>query len=211
MLNKSQSKRLISSVALALLVSASGAAHAQQGGNGGNNGGGRPNWQNMTPAQRQQMMATMMENRTRQQLGAAGFNDKAVQDPIVDFMKAQETARMPLRDKARQLSQGLANNATNDEIIIMLRDVRDAVTEEKTRHDAAVKDLDAKVNYTKNPRLEAELTVLGLIGDESSYIGMGGMGGRGGRGGRGGGGGRGGNGGGGNAGGGNAGGAAPGA
>lgn len=192
MKHSQHTKWLVGTVAVALAAGAPRIAQAQpganggNGGNGGGNGGGRPNWQNMTPEQRQQMMQGFMENRVRQQLTGAGFADKAVQDPIVTYWKAQDTARQNIRDKQQQLAQALNNPATsNDEVGIMLRDLRDAITEEKTRQTGALKDLDTAVSYSKNVKLEALLTVLGLIGDESSYtaragMGMGGPGGRGG-------------------------------
>ena len=158
---------------------------AQAQGQGGGQGGGRPDFRNMTPEQRQQFMQQRMEEGVRQQLTAAGVV-KEVQDPIVEAWKAQQTARQDIAAKARELAQGLRpNGATDEELGIMLRDLREAVTAEKTRRDTAVKELDAKISYSKNPRLDAILTVLGLIGDESAYSNMGGMamGGRGGFGG----------------------------
>lgn len=146
------------------------------------NGGGRGNFQNMTPEQRQQFFQQIQENRLRQQLTAAGFTDAATQDPIIAYMTAQDKARQPLRDRFTKLADALQGGAATDtELSASLNDLRQAVADEKTRRDAALKDLDAKISYSKKPHLEALLTVLGLIGDEASYTG-GGMGGRGGRG-----------------------------
>lgn len=148
----------------------------QQGGNGG--GGGRGNFQNMTPEQRQVFLQQMQENRLRQQLTNSGVTDNAAQDPIVAFMATQDKARQTLRDRFTKLADALQGNAATDaELSASLGDLRQAVADEKTRRDAALKDLDAKVGYSKKPHLEAVLTVLGLLGDEASFA-TGGLGGR---------------------------------
>lgn len=169
-----QRKWMTGSLAVAVALGTAAVSHAQPAPAQGNGQGagqqGWQQWQNATPEQRQQMIMGFMETQLRQQMTGAGFEDKALQDPIIAFWRVQETARQPLRDETDQLMDGLRNKtATNDEIGIMMRDVRDAVTAEKTRHDAAVKDLDAQVHYTKNARLEAILTVMGLLGDEITY------------------------------------------
>lgn len=182
----------VSSLALATALSLAGSAQAQpnpndaaKGANPPNwqqGGNGRGNWQNMTPAQRQQAMQQMQEQAIRRSLTNAGFADAATQDPIVAFMAAQDKARQTLRDSFTKLAEALQGNAATDtQLSASLNDLRQAVAAEKTRYDAAEKDLDTKVGYSKKPHLEALLTVLGMIGDEASYA-MGGMGGRMGRG-----------------------------
>lgn len=185
----------IGTIAVAAALGLAGAVQAQPNPGDANKGDNPPNWpqgnnqrgnwQNMTPEQRQQMMAQMQEQRTRRLLTGAGFTDAATQDPIVAFANEQEKARQPLRDRFMKLAQALrANAATDAELSASLNDLRQAVDDEKTRNQTALKDLDAKISYTKKPHLEALLTVLGLIGDESSFVtgglgrgmGMGGMG-----------------------------------
>ncbi|MBV9865850.1 MAG: hypothetical protein JO316_10890 [Abitibacteriaceae bacterium] len=186
----------VGTLALAASLSLAGAVQAQPNPADANKGANPPNWpqgnnqnnqrgnfQNMTPEQRQQMIQQFQEQRTRRVLTAAGFTDAATQDPIVAFANAQEKARQPLLDRFQKLAQALrANAATDAELSASLNDLRQAVADEKTRNEKALKDLDAKVSYTKKPHLEALLTVLGIIGDESSFItggmgrGMGGLG-----------------------------------
>lgn len=118
-----------------------------------------------------QMQAQMLEQSVRQQLQASGFTDKALQDAVIDFMQAQEKARGPLRDKAREVGAAIRNNATTDTQMATLTNAfRIAIEDEKTRSEAALKTLDAKIGYAKKPRLEALLMMLGLIGDETSYL-----------------------------------------
>lgn len=162
---------------------------------GGNNGGNRPDFQNMTPEQRQQFFAQAQERRLREQLTQAGFTEAAIQDPIVAFSKALETVRTPLRDKSNKLRDAVANKTADAEVATMIKDLRTSTETAKKQRDDALKDLDAKVGYSQKPRLEAFLIAGGYISDEVSFAngvggGRGGFGGQGG--GQGGGGGRGG-------------------
>ena len=169
----------------------------QQGGGGrGGRGGG-----NMTPEQRAQMMQQMKERRAlglRQMMTQANITDGGTQTFVIDYVDAQTDAEQSLQDKARAVQDALRNpNSTDEQIATALADFRAAVAAEKARREAALKQLDEDVSYSKNPRMDALLTMGGLIGDEASYVGgmggrgggpggFGGMGGPGGRGGRGG-------------------------
>jgi uncharacterized membrane protein YgcG len=145
-----------------------------QGGRGGN----RPNFGNMSPEQRQQWMQQQREQGLRATLTRAGFADVALQGAVVDFANAQDTATQTLQDKARQLNQAVRDpNSTNEAIATLLADFRAAVAAEKARRATALTGLDEDTSYTKNPRLEALLTLSGIIGDEAAVLG--GMGGRG--------------------------------
>lgn len=157
--------------------------------------------QNMTPEQRaafqqqaQQRMEQRREEQTRNSLIEQGFTNKDSQNAILEFVKAQNKARAPIREQAQKLTEVLRDqDVTDPEITIQLADLRAAIKAEKERTEAAEKELDAKIGYTKNARLDALLTTRGILGDESFYSGGGGgFGGRGGgfgggRGGRGGG------------------------
>jgi hypothetical protein len=147
--------------------------------------------------------AAAREERQRQLMVQSGITDKTVQDTIIEFVRTQEQARRPLLQMARDLSQNLATRP-NEEITTVLAAFRKAAADDQTRYEAALKELDQKIQYSANPKIETFLTLIGVIGNEVLPIGgpaavfpppAGGQGGRGGRGGRGGQGGRGGRGG----------------
>ena len=181
-------------LALGLALGISGVAQAQPGGNApmGENppNTNRPNWRNMTPEQREAMMAQMREQAIRQGLTQLGFTQAETQDALVEFVNAQEAATRPLQEKQRALMTALVNPATtNEQISVLTTEWTALATAEKTRRAQAIKDLDASISYSKNPRLNALLTVFGVLGDESSLSspfgaamggGRGGMGGPGG-------------------------------
>ena len=187
-------KMLAAPIALGLTLALSGGAlYAQPDPNeapnaqnppnqgpGGGGGGGR--FRNMTPEQRAQMQQQMQQRREQglhQVLTAARFTEAPLQNAIVDFVNQQDTAGQAVQEKARLLGQALRDPAATDaQVAPLLADFRAAVAAEKARRATALKELDADISYTKSPRLDALLTMLGIIGDESSIMGgMGGLGG----------------------------------
>src|SRR5438093_5055235 len=73
----------------------------------------RPDFRSMTPEQRQQRVQQFMERRLRDELTRAGFAQKAVQDPIVQFAKSRNAQRDAVRDKAGKLRAAVANMGAN--------------------------------------------------------------------------------------------------
>ena len=169
-------------------------AHAQfgaapPGGPGGGPGGMAPpaDYRNLTPEQRQQLMEEvgnfMRERTMRLMLTNAGVSDKTVQDTIVTFANEQNAATQAVRDQNRMLRDVLNDQtAPPAQIGGALKEFRDAADAETARRKTALEALDAKISYSKNPRLAAVLTTLGLVGDEMAIAegGGGGFGGRGG-------------------------------
>ncbi|HEX8552115.1 MAG TPA: hypothetical protein VF681_11250 [Abditibacteriaceae bacterium] len=196
-------------IATAFIIGSAVTAPAQQGGQGGNN---RPNWQNMTPEQRQQMEARRTEQRNlwlRQAMTGSGVTDAAAQTAIIDYMTEQEKTRVSLQEQARALSAVLVKPETPDaELKTKLEAYRAAVAAADAQRTADLSVLDEQVKYSTSPRVETLLSLLGVLGNETAQLGgigalfpespysaQGGRGGRGGQGGQGGRGGRGGQGG----------------
>jgi hypothetical protein len=126
------------------------------------------------------------EENVRMILAQAGVNDAATQTAVLDYIKADIEARSPLREQGKSLLKALqAGAVTDDQLLALVTDYRAAQQAEKARRERAQADLDAKINYSKNPRLEAILLLTGLIGDGPMMF-QGGRGGPGERGGRGG-------------------------
>jgi len=152
-------------------------------------------WRNMTPAQRQETIKKAQRQSTATLLTGAGITDVPTQNAIQDFLEEKNAAGEEVRKASSELMTALAGNrrrqwprpnaaapevakpeATDAEITALLIKVREAVETEKTRRDEATKKLDDKIHFTDNPRVEAFLTMMGAIGDESLYTGgLGGM------------------------------------
>lgn len=126
------------------------------------------NWPELSPEERRQANATAREHGLRSLLAEAGITEKPVLDAIVAFVNEKDKAREPLRETAAQLLETVNGAATGDaQVPGLLTQLRKAVTAEKERYKTAVEALDTNIGYTRKPRLEAALTVLGVIGDEA--------------------------------------------
>ena len=108
----------------------------------------------------------------RSTLVASGYSDATLQNAIIAFMQAQEKARQPLLDQARNLTVNLIKPETaNDVFTAEVAASREAVAKDKARYEAELAELDKKINFSTQPRLETLLTVLGVVGSEVPAIG----------------------------------------
>jgi hypothetical protein len=140
----------------------------------------REQLQNMTPAERQQLMRQNRETSMRRLLERAGITDAATQNTVLQYVnseqEAREKARATLRTANQKLAQAVRTGAvTEAQLGTLLDEFQNAAADEKERRAKASAELDRKVGYTRNPRLEAVLTTMGAIGDEFLYM-AGGMG-----------------------------------
>ena len=165
---------LIAGAALAVTATAS---HAQ--GNFGGRGEDKPDYRQLTQEQRE-MLAEQVRDFAREQtirlmMSNAGFTEKAVQDEVIAFAKVQNNATEKLSEQNRKMFDGLREqNAPAAQLSALMNDYRAAQEDENARRKTSLDALDAKLNYRKQPRLEAVLTTLGLIGDEMAVAGLGG-------------------------------------
>jgi hypothetical protein len=136
---------------------------------GGNNGGrgGRA----MTAEERQRMLLQYRVQMIQRSLTVAGITDTEVQTAVSDFAKEQETAQEKLQEKWQQITEALRNNAVTDaQMATLTNDLRAMIEDEKARRKKAEADLDAKISYSKKPKLDAVLMTLGLTGDEADFV-----------------------------------------
>lgn len=112
----------------------------------------------------------------RKMMEMGGVPEVATQDAVLAYMKDDMAARRPLRELGMKLFQALrAGDINDDQMLALVTDYRAAQEAEKVRREQAQEALDAKVNYSQNPRLEAMLLLAGLIGDGGGLIGPGGV------------------------------------
>lgn len=141
---------------------------AQRGGAGGR--GGRA----MTAEDRQRMLVAVQEARLqmmKQLLTNAGYPDADLQAAVGDFVKEQETAQQKLQEKWQQVNEAVRNNAvTEAQIATLTNDLRAMIEDEKARRTKSEAALDAKISYSKKPKLDALLMTLGLTGDEAAFM-----------------------------------------
>jgi hypothetical protein len=124
----------------------------------------RPNKVEMTPEQR-------AIARVQRQLQALGTPDAATEETIAKYVAVELTAREPLLEKGQQLAAGLKTEALSDaQVAALLNDYQAAVEENRERHLKAVAALKKAVDFSKMPKVEALLTVLGIYGEGPSIL-----------------------------------------
>jgi hypothetical protein len=129
-------------------------------------------WQKMTPEQRREAVLKAVEQTLRGGLDWMNVRDKPTQDAIVAFALEQEKALEPVRAKHRKVAQGLLNNAvTEQQIGTLMEELLVAEAEAREKRDAAVMTLDKQIGFSKKPRLSAFLSLAGLTGEQTGFIG----------------------------------------
>lgn len=128
------------------------------------------NWQNMTPEMRQEVMKQMVNQTLRDSMTHIGV-DQATQNTVLQFAEVQEKSKQAVRDKARKVSLALLDNTQTDvQVAVLVKEFRQAVEEAKANHQADVQKLEELTGFSKKPKWEAFLTMMGLVGDETLYL-----------------------------------------
>lgn len=129
-------------------------------------------WTKMTPEERRKMVRTTIEDTVRGAMTQLGYTDKALQDEVVATALAGEDALDPVRDAHRKLALSLVANPRSDkDVTTLLADLRGAITQAKTERSLLIKELDERIEFSKKPGLSAFLSLMGITGDESAFIG----------------------------------------
>ncbi len=115
-----------------------------------------------------------LESEMRQLMAWLGCNETRVQDAILEHIGAETRARKTLRVQSRRLFEAVRaerplslpiGEVPDAVLIARLADFRAGLEADRVRREASEKTLDDRISYTKNPRLEAALLLLGVIGD----------------------------------------------
>ena len=103
-------------------------------------------------------------------MSAVGIDDPGVQNSLLEFFKQDELGKRKVRQTANRLAYALRNNANPDLINQMMKEYKDCLDSDKSRREQAQKSLDGQIGYSGNPRLEAILLLMGVLGDGSSFV-----------------------------------------
>ena len=155
---------------------------------GGRGGPGRDNMRmNMRVDQMLQMARMPREATVRSMLTRAGFTDTNIQDAVVAHLEARQ--KLPNKARAAQLKMmramapaqgGLPGEAnapqealTDEQARALINEYRAALEEERAERAKSEAELDAKIGFSKNPRLEMTLILMGALGEGTSMMGPG--------------------------------------
>lgn len=119
-----------------------------------------------TPEERRQQT----EDKLRALMVNLGINAAATQDSILDYLAEDETARASLREAEKSLLNGLRRDVPPERMRDLLGDYRAAIDSDKTNRVAAQRRLDARVGYSLDPKLEAMLWLMGVLGEGASKL-----------------------------------------
>lgn len=122
----------------------------------------RPNHQRMTPEERRKET----EDKMREMMTSNGVTDATTQDAVLAYLANELESRKPLRQMGVKLQRALSDkDVTDDQIKAMIADYQNAQALDQQRHVTAQNDLDTKIHYSQNPRLQGFLMLMGVLGD----------------------------------------------
>lgn len=112
-----------------------------------------------------------LEGRLRALMGAMGFPDVALQTTIIKHIEDEEKAMTPVRGASRALMDAMrAPTTTPERLTTLLNDLHVALEADKLRRKEAQLILDNKVGFSRAPRLQAMLTLLGVLDDSPASL-----------------------------------------
>jgi hypothetical protein len=125
--------------------------------------------QTQTAQQEQKQYRSRLITSMRLSMRIHQLNDEELQNTLITFLIEQGVARRNLRAQGAKLREAMRNTMLSDtQVSEILRSYRAASEQTKADYNKALIELDAKIGYSKNPRLEATLVMLNIIGDEES-------------------------------------------
>jgi hypothetical protein len=110
-----------------------------------------------------------LERNVRNLIARFGFEGPQLQDAIIAHMVSEVKARGPLRTRSRNLMRTLqSSRSTPDQMARSLAEFKTAADADRERRLAAEEQLNARIDYKNNPRMEAMLLMYGIIGEGSA-------------------------------------------
>ena len=110
------------------------------------------------------------EERLRALMVNLGISAAPTQDAIIDYLAQDELERANLREAEQRLLAGLRRDVPPERMRDLLQDYRGAIETDKTNRVAAQRRLDALVGYSLDPKLEATLWLMGVLGEGASKL-----------------------------------------
>lgn len=102
----------------------------------------------------------------RRVMTSMGFSDRALQDEVLRYISSEVRERSLVRRKAQEIYAVLRDPArTDDEVRGLLHEYQAVVEADLARRRKAEDAFNERIHFRANPRLEAMLTLFGIIGD----------------------------------------------
>ena len=122
--------------------------------------------QRLTPEERRQQI----EGKLRALMVNLGVTAAPTQDAILDYLAQDETAGAALREAEKKLLAGLRRDVPPERMRDLLADYRGAIEADRDRRASAQRNLDARIGYSLEPKLEGVLWLMGILGEGASKL-----------------------------------------
>ena len=120
----------------------------------------------LTPEERRQQI----EEKLRALMVNLGVSRAATQDAILDYLTQDETAHAALREAEKKLLTGLRRDVPPERMRDLLDDYRKTVETDRDNRAGAQRNLDARIGYSLDQKLEAVLWLMGVLGEGASKL-----------------------------------------
>ena len=120
----------------------------------------------LTPEERRQQTT----DKLRALMVNLGVDGAATQDAIIDYLAQDEIAHASLREAEKRLLAGLRRDVPPERMRDLLDDYRKAVETDRDNRATAQRNLDARVGYSLDLKLEAVLWLMGVLGEGASKL-----------------------------------------
>ncbi len=120
----------------------------------------------LTPEERRQQT----EEKLRALMVNLGVSGAATQDAIINYLAQDESARADLREAEKKLLTGLRRDVPPERMRDLMDDYRKSVEADRDNRAIAQRNLDARIGYSLEPKLEAVLWLMGVLGEGASKL-----------------------------------------
>ncbi len=126
-----------------------------------------------TASERSALRRAQNELRLRAMMSDFGIEAAAPQDALIGYLAEDEAGKSALRGAARRLMMAVRTGTTPERMRDLIAVYKAAIDADKERRRAAQTTLDAKIGFSLDPRLEATLWLLGVLGEGQSNLSLG--------------------------------------
>ena len=115
------------------------------------------------------------EDKLRALMVNLGVTAAATQDAIIAYLAEDEMGRSGVREAEKRMLAGVRRDVPPERMRDLIGDYKTALDSDKTRRALAQNKLDARVGYSLDPKLEATLWLMGVLGEGGSKLPVGGL------------------------------------
>ena len=120
----------------------------------------------LTPEERRQQT----EERLRALMVNLGITATATQDAIIVYLAEDEMGHSNVREAEKRLLTGLRRQVPPERMRDLIGDYRATLDGDRARRASAQAKLDVRVGYSLDPKLEATLWLMGVLGEGQSKL-----------------------------------------